>query len=313
MEVSLAPGERRPLPQRLSPSRASDFKRCPKLFEYKTILGYPTPSTIATARGTLFHLVFEHLFDLERTERTKQNAHRMVRPAWELLVHPDKAMDEVSDPVERWLRDVSGLWIEQLEGTPDRLASTLERAHDYVTLAPQASRSEASIIKQVEDLVDNYFFEGIERVQNFDPEGREVHLQAQVGELKLHGFIDRLDRYVTSEGEERWVISDYKTGKPPQSHYRDDAFFGLRVYALLLEVERHTRPHKLRLIYPSGDSTTGVVDEMVDEARQERTRSEMLQLWSEIRACDEGNHWPTRPSRLCDWCHFKADCPAFRS
>ena len=140
MEASLQPGERRALPTRLSPSRASDFKRCPKLFEYKTILGFVTPNTVATARGTLFHLVFEHLFDFPRTERTRENALSLVNPGWELLTHPDKADDEVIDTIERRLRDTSGLWIELLEADAWDLSSKLERAADYRLLAQPAPK-----------------------------------------------------------------------------------------------------------------------------------------------------------------------------
>jgi putative RecB family exonuclease len=305
------PGERRPLPTRLSPSRASDFKRCPKLFEYKTILGFTTPNTIATARGTLFHLVFEHLFDFDRVDRTVENARSLVRPGWELLVAPDKADDEVSDPIERRLRDVLGLWIEQLETDPRKLSSELERAADYRALAPVGSQAEREIVTQVEQLVDNYFVKEIERVQSFDPEGREVHVQAQLDDLTLHGFIDRLDRQELSPGEERWFISDYKTGKPPQPQYARESFFGMRVYSLLLEEERGIRPYKLRLVYPSADRSSGIVDEVVDEALQQNTRRHILTLWDDIKACDESERWPTKKARLCNWCHFQNQCPAF--
>ncbi len=313
MEASLQPGERHALPTRLSPSRASDFKRCPKLFEYKTILGLSTPNTVATARGTLFHLVFEHLFDFPRAERTRENARSLVSPGWELLTHPDKADDEVSDPMERRLRDTSGLWIELLEADTWDLSSKLERAADYRILAPSGSKEEASVISQVEQLVDNYFEKDIEHVQDFDPLGREVHVQAQLGDLTLHGYIDRLDVHQTQSGEEHWFISDYKTGKPPQAQYASESFFGMRVYALLLEEERGIRPHKLRLVYPSADRVTGIVTEVVDEALQIRTKSQVLQIWDEIKTCDAQEHWPTKKAKLCNWCHFQEQCPAFTS
>ncbi len=68
--------------ERLSPSRASDFIQCPKLFEYKTIQRLPEPTTIYQARGTAAHTALEHLFDLQPDERTAERLYDLFREAW---------------------------------------------------------------------------------------------------------------------------------------------------------------------------------------------------------------------------------------
>ncbi len=68
--------------ERLSPSRASDFIQCPKLFEYKTILKLPEPTTVYQARGTAAHTALENLFDLEPAERNAERLYDLFRQAW---------------------------------------------------------------------------------------------------------------------------------------------------------------------------------------------------------------------------------------
>jgi putative RecB family exonuclease len=83
---------RRRLPSKLSPSRASDFQQCPKLFYYKSMLKLPSPSTVATTTGTLAHFAFEKIFDHPREERVPEVAVPYVRQHWaEIVDKPDYA------------------------------------------------------------------------------------------------------------------------------------------------------------------------------------------------------------------------------
>ena len=67
----------------LSPSRASDFKRCPQLFKFSAIDRIPTPPTVYQARGTTAHLALEHLFELPAAERTPERLANLFRAAWQ--------------------------------------------------------------------------------------------------------------------------------------------------------------------------------------------------------------------------------------
>lgn len=58
------------LPKVLSPSRLSDYKKCPKAFHFKSVLRVPTKPTEAQVKGTVVHDVLEHLFGLPAQERT---------------------------------------------------------------------------------------------------------------------------------------------------------------------------------------------------------------------------------------------------
>ncbi|WP_140394583.1 RecB family exonuclease, partial [Streptomyces recifensis] len=57
-------------PSSLSPSRASDFMRCPLLYRFRVIDRLPEKPSEAATRGTLVHAVLERLFDAPAAERT---------------------------------------------------------------------------------------------------------------------------------------------------------------------------------------------------------------------------------------------------
>ncbi len=99
-----------PLLKSLSPSRASDFKRCPQLFKFSAIDRIPTPPTVYQARGTTAHLALERLFALPADERTGDRLASLFRDAWSELgpdEYPDLFPDEASE--QAWLDESLGV------------------------------------------------------------------------------------------------------------------------------------------------------------------------------------------------------------
>jgi putative RecB family exonuclease len=68
--------------ERLSPSRASDFKVCPQLFKFRSIDKLDEPVTVYQARGTTAHLALQRLYDLPAAERTAETLYSLFREAW---------------------------------------------------------------------------------------------------------------------------------------------------------------------------------------------------------------------------------------
>lgn len=66
----------------LSPSRAGDFKTCPRLFAFRSVERLPEPTTVQQARGTAAHLALERLFDLPAGDRTPDRLSGLFRQAW---------------------------------------------------------------------------------------------------------------------------------------------------------------------------------------------------------------------------------------
>ena len=66
----------------LSPSRASQFKTCPKQFKYANVDKILEPTNEVQAKGTTVHQALEDLFDLPSDERTTEKLHNLFREAW---------------------------------------------------------------------------------------------------------------------------------------------------------------------------------------------------------------------------------------
>lgn len=278
------------LPPRLSPSRAKQYKQCPRLFYFTTVAGLSSPPTLATAKGTIVHAACEHIFDLPPQQRTVETAVTYLAPAWADLTadvpdDPDKAAD----------------------------AATLRE------LAPAGSEQEAKLLADAEQAVTNWF--AMERVGVIDPtavvlpdgatvDGRELHLQADVGPVTVHGFVDRFDTWVADDVR-RWSITDYKTGRVPAPRYVDEYWFQLRVYALLAFLQWGVIVDMVRLVFVTNGRPDDILRLTVDEALLRRTAAELTGLWRAITAAARTGTWPTRTGPLCGWCHFQPVCPAF--
>lgn len=151
-------------------------------------------------------------------------------------------------------------------------------------------------------LLTNYFT--LENPTSFEATYRELHLERDISEeVYLHGYVDRLD--IAPTGEVR--IVDYKTGKSPKSGWEEKALFQLRVYALLYWKNEGVLPKLLQLIY-LGDSR--VIKSEPTEAQLRSTEKILRNIGDEILTAIETGHFPTKKSRLCDWCFFKTICPA---
>jgi putative RecB family exonuclease len=134
--------------------------------------------------------------------------------------------------------------------------------------------------------------------------GVELTMEAEVGGLFLRGIIDRLD--VTDDGE--FVVVDYKTGRVPPTNLEQQRLGGVQFYALLCEQLLGRRPAKVRLMYLR--EPVCIEAEPSDQALR-GLRQRTAAVWSAIeRACEKEDFRP-RPSALCNWCAFKALCPAF--
>ena len=298
-------------PLRLSPSSAKDFLTCPKLFHYKAIEKRRTPPTIATTRGSLSHAVLERLFDFSNEQRqTPDAALALIDPCWQIMVEPFVERGTLEpDSIAAFTRDADDGWVGDLDLDSYEATRKLTSAADYRVLAPAGSAEETEILEYAAKMITNYF--RVERPWNFDPEDRELKLFVEIDDVPLIGYIDRLDRYVTGDNEERWVISDYKTGKVPSERYLDENFFAMRLYALMLAEQIDIVPHSLRLIFVGAEPKDAIKPKLVDQKLLDDTRVEIARIWSQVNASVASGDWPTNKQRLCDWCDFKAECPAW--
>jgi len=168
-----------------------------------------------------------------------------------------------------------------------------------LALTPEA---EAVFLEEARALVEQYF--RLEDPTTITPIGIELKLELELDGVRLRGIIDRLE--LDADGE--LVVTDYKTGRAPTERQEQQRLAGVAFYSLLCERLFGRRPARVQLLYladpvaiiavPTDQSTRGV----------ERRLSA---IWAAVeRACEREDFRPN-PSRLCDWCGFKAYCPSF--
>src|SRR5690606_15931715 len=83
---------------------------------------------------------------------------------------------------------------------------------------------------------------------------------------------------------------------------------GVHFYSYLCEQLFGARPAKVQLLYLSEPL---VISSTPTEQSIRGLEQKVKAVWAAVeRACERDDFRP-RPSRLCDWCAFKAYCPAF--
>lgn len=163
--------------------------------------------------------------------------------------------------------------------------------------------SQKEWIDRVLSLLNTYFL--VEDPKRFDATHREIHLEHDLTDaIYIHGYVDRID--VAPTGEVR--IVDYKTGKSPKPGWEAKALFQLQVYAYLYFKTHETLPKLLQLIYLGDGRIVKASPRPEDLILVEETLNKVATAINDAKAND---NWPTKLSRLCDWCYFKKICPEF--
>lgn len=183
----------------------------------------------------------------------------------------------------------------------DAAFEVLRAGSDYADLHLDAE-AEQHFLDASAALVRNEFV--LEDPTTIDPIGLELKLEASIGSLRLRGIIDRLDR----DADGNLVVIDYKTGRVPSTTFEQSSLGGVHFYSLLCEQLFGVRPVEVRLLFLSQPVT------IVSVPTAQSTRglqTKVKAIWTAVeKACEDGDFRP-RPSRHCDWCSFKAFCPAF--
>jgi putative RecB family exonuclease len=134
--------------------------------------------------------------------------------------------------------------------------------------------------------------------------GVELALEADLGDLRLRGVIDRLD--IDEDG--RLVVTDYKTGRLPGQAQEQSRLAGVHFYAFLCEQVLGERPARVQLLYLREPM---IISTIPSDQSIKGLRRRTAAVWSAIeRACRLEDFRP-KPSPLCEYCNWQTNCPAF--
>jgi putative RecB family exonuclease len=192
--------------------------------------------------------------------------------------------------------------------TPEVAGAALAQAWEDLQGDPELAElgfdaaESAAFLADAEMLVANYF--RLEDPNAVRAVGIELGVETMVDGMRLRGKIDRLD--VADDGT--LVVVDYKTGRAPSERFERGSLGGVQTYALLCESVLGRAPAEVRLLHlrePIAIST--VASEQTIRGQRRRA----VAIWTAIeRACDREDFRPHR-GPLCEYCHFKPECPAF--
>ncbi len=205
---------------------------------------------------------------------------------------------------------LEGLFWHHLPGarSPAAASGELERAWDelqdddeYVQLQLDRDGAEA-FLADARVLVDNYF--RLEDPNEACAVGMELGVETTVDGMRLRGIIDRLD--VAPDGS--LIVVDYKTGRAPSERFERGSLGGVQTYALLCESVLGRAPAEVRLLYLRQPIA---ISSVASEQSIRGQRRRAIAVWTAIeKACDAEDFRP-HVGPLCDYCSFKASCPAF--
>lgn len=186
----------------------------------------------------------------------------------------------------------------------DQLArawAALAPTPEFAGLALDAA-AEAELQAEAEALVANYF--RLEDPRQVRAIGLELKVEGRLGDLRLRGVIDRLDL----DADGHLVVTDYKTGRAPGVAFENGRMGGVQFYAFVCEQLFGQRPARVQLLHLREPvAITATPSEQSVQGFRARTSA----VWSAVeRACARDDFRP-RPSALCDYCGYKAWCPAY--
>ena len=180
--------------------------------------------------------------------------------------------------------------------------SELSTDAEFVALGLDADQ-QTTFFGEAAVMIDRYFT--LEDPTTISPIGIELRLEVQVGDLRLRGIIDRLE--LDAQGE--LIVTDYKTGRAPSESQEMSRLGGVHFYAYMCERLFGKRPAAIQLVY-LGDKPQVIVatpSEQSIAGLEKKVRA----IWTAVeRACERDDFRP-KQSALCNWCAFKAYCPAF--
>lgn len=144
----------------------------------------------------------------------------------------------------------------------------------------------------------------IENPVEISPIGLESEYYVEIlPGINIKGFVDR----ITPNGD-GVKVTDYKTGKFPRPAYMDQKWFQLLLYKIIVEKTIDKPVNEVELIYLKDGKS---IAKQTTPKDNEATLVRVSNVYGEIKESIQTGNFPTKVSKLCDWCNYKKICPAW--
>lgn len=271
-----------PYPKSLSPSAILEFKNCPQSFLFQYLWDLKQPTTLVLAKGSMCHEALDKIFDLEPQDRTLEHLHNLFRTSWAERRKDDKYR-------HLFERVRAGAEVNDANGDVVKEEDVVEWD---VTAEQEWGRSGLQLLQNYYNLEDP------RQVLRPNPIKREIWVRAdltvdpalgvtgpshpymdgdgavngtETPTFHVRGIVDRLDMVKVSKSQVALRIVDYKTGKAPNlkyskamnEHIRNEVFYQLKIYALLLR-EKNSHLHNNGVLTNNLNGTVDGSDDGID-------------------------------------------------
>jgi len=303
------------MPSSLSPSAVLEFKKCPQSYLLQYIYNLKQPTSRILAKGTMCHEALEKIFDLEPPERSLETLHNLLRASWSKQRYSDKYrfLFETTTSASSQSSNSSSDVQWDLEGEAEWGQSALALLSNYYQVEDPREIKRPNPLKREMWLRSHLTVDptlGVTATNANNPTTDAPTPTTTNNEtFYIRGIVDRLD-LVKIPGTKRVAmkIVDYKTGKAPELKYSkpmndkivEEAFYQLKVYALLLREKGASFDEEgpawnnlrfLELFYLTSESgrakpwryDLGETQEQRDEHLQ-TIHQDLSQVWQDISA-----------------------------
>lgn len=142
----------------------------------------------------------------------------------------------------------------------------------------------------------------LEDPQEIEVISTEKDVEIIIDGVPFKGYIDRISR----DKNGKLIISDYKSGKPPDNRYKGPKLAQVVLYSAAINELMQERPHKAELLYLGNKTLSIKPTEKLMEAEVGRFK----QTWDDIHKSLETETFEVRTGPLCAWCPHVDICPA---
>ncbi|MGH9077085.1 MAG: RecB family exonuclease [Acidimicrobiales bacterium] len=133
--------------------------------------------------------------------------------------------------------------------------------------------------------------------------GTELRVAVSLGSFTLRGVIDRLEL----DGAGQLVVTDYKTGRAPPEAREQTRLVGVHLYSLLCERLFGRRPARIQLLHLR--EPLSIVAVPTDQSVR-ATVGQTEAVWAAVQLACQREDFRPRPGPPCQWCGYRAYCPA---